>query len=320
MDYRLLLTILIAYTLDLIFGDPQWRWHPVRLIGNLIERLEKRLNVASLNRVFSGIVLFISVVGVTIFCVGGILGLAEAIHPIFYYILSIFFIYFSLSVKALAVEANKVQESLKSGNILKARSDLSMIVGRDTERLDEPEIIRATVETVAESTMDGIVAPLFYCFLGGPVLMWAYKAINTLDSMVGYRSERFIEFGKPAAKIDALVNFIPARITSLLISTASWCMGKDWLRSLKWGLKYFFKGLEYNSEMTEAAMAGALGVRLGGLNFYNSKPCQKSLIGDNINPLDIRHIKESVKIMYISSVALALSVGAILLWLKKERV
>lgn len=296
-----LFVVPLAYLLDLVFGDPPLAWHPVRLIGGLIEKLEKRLNVNGVNKKFSGVVLLVLVVGVTVFCVGGILKLSRSIHPVFYYTTSVLFIYFALSVKSLGFEANKVYKALSSADTDEARKNLSMIVARDTDKLDESELIRATVETVAESTMDGIVAPLFYAFLGGPVLAWAYKAINTLDSMVGYRSERYIDFGKAAAKLDALVNFIPAKITCFLISLSAFCCGKDGSRAMAWAGKYLLKGPDANSEATEAAMAAALGVQLGGLNLYNSVPMQKPFIGDNLYPLNTKHIRESVNLAYISS-------------------
>lgn len=296
---NIILPIIGGCILDLIFGDPQWRWHPVRLVGRVIEKLERKLNADKINKIFAGVILVILVIGLTVFCVWGILELGKFVHPIFCFILSTLLIYFVLSVKALAVEANKVKIELQHKDIQKAREDLSMIVGRDTDRLDEPEIIRATVETVAESTMDGVVGPLFYAFLGGPILAWAYKAINTLDSMVGYRSERFIEFGKASAILDGLVNYIPAKITCFLISISSLCFKKDCFSSIKWGLKYFLKGPANNSIATEAAMAGALGVQLGGLNFYGGKPILKPRIGSNKNKLSLRTIEDAIKIAYI---------------------
>lgn len=323
MDYKLL-TIPAAYCLDLAFGDPILAWHPVRIIGKLIEGLETRLNSArdigkKSNKVFSGAILVILVVGITIFFVAGILSLAKRIHPALFYILSVLFIYFALSVKDLALQANKVKQALMDKNIPEARNRLSMLVGRDTERLDEPEIIRASVETVAESIMDGIVAPLCYVFLGGPILIWAYKAVNTLDSMVGYRSERFIEFGKAAAWLDGLANFIPARITCLLIILSGWvARGKYARNAFKWGWRYFLRGSQVNSEATEAAMAGALGVRLGGVNFYHTIPVSKPLIGDDYERLEIKHIQESIRIAYVCSL-LSILFGVFLLYLTGRR-
>lgn len=293
--------IATAYLLDLIMGDPQWRWHPVRLIGAFIDKLERRLNRGDINKKFSGTVLLILVVSTTVFLVLGILKLASLIHPALHFVISVILIYFSLSIKSLAVEADKVYNALKNKDIREARNNLSMIVGRDTDKLEEAEIIRATVETVAESATDGIVAPLFFAFLGGPAAAWAYKAVNTLDSMVGHRNARFIEFGRASAKIDGILNFIPAKITCVFISVSSLFYGKNWPSSVKWWSRFFFKGQQDNSTSAEAAMAGALDVRLGGLNFYDSVPVAKQPIGDGTRALEIKHIRESLRIIYLCS-------------------
>lgn len=303
-----------GYVLDLIFGDPQWKWHPVRIIGRAIQILEKILNRENGNKILAGCVLVILVVSATLLCVWAILELARAIHPILYYIISAISIYFVLSVKSLGVEARRVYKALTAGNIEEARRILSMIVGRDTHKLDEKETIRAAVETVAESIMDGIIAPLFYAFLGGPVLVWGYKAINTLDSMVGYKSERYINFGKASAKLDAIVNFIPSKITAFLITLASMFFKKNWLDSLKLTLKYLSKGPFYNSEVAEAAMAGALGIQLGGTNFYSGAPVEKSLLGRPRKPLELSDITDSARIAYMVSMFGILTGGAIWIW------
>lgn len=304
MNYSLY-AIPAAYLLDLAFGDPAWRWHPVRIIGRIIERLEKKLNTmtdsSARTKVFAGAILVILVVGLAALCVYASLKLAKLIHPIFHYIIFTLLIYFGLSVKDLAVEVNKVKMALADGDIPRSRKQLARIVGRDTQTLDEPEIVRASVETVAESAMDGIVAPLFYCFLGGPALMWVYKAINTLDSMVGHRNRRFIEFGRVSAKLDAMMNFIPARLTSFLIGVSSGFCGKDFAGAFKWGFRYFSSGPEANSRLPEAAMAGALGVRLGGTNYYQGVAFSGPLFGDNRFPLNMKHIGESIRIAYICS-------------------
>lgn len=293
--------IFIAYLLDLILGDPQWYWHPVRIIGRLIAKMEGKLNTGKFNPKFSGIILVVLASGAVISIVWLVLRLAYFIHPVIYYVLSVLFIYFALSVKSLASEVNKVYTALEEKNIKAARTNLAMIVGRDTQNLEEPQIIRATVETAAESAMDGIIAPLFYAFLGGPVLVWAYKAVNTLDSMVGYRNQRYAGFGMASAKLDGILNFIPSKITCFLIGISSLFYRKDCVNSLKCGLRYFLKGQESNSIAAEAAMAGALRVQLGGVNFYNSLPVEKPLIGNNSQPLAIKHIRESIQITYLSS-------------------
>jgi cobalamin biosynthesis protein CobD len=298
----------VAYILDLLVGDPQWKWHPVRLIGRLIDVLESRFNRSEYNRKFFGIILVVLVTGAVTFVVWAILRVCAAIHRFMPYAVSLLFIYFALSVRDLADEAAKVKRDLECGNIRRARNDLAMIVGRDTDNLDEPEIIRATVETVAESTMDGIVAPLFYAFLGGPVLVWLYKAVNTLDSMVGYKNERFKEFGWASAKLDGLLNFIPAKITSFLISASMLFCGKDWLNSFRWGARFILRGPAVNSDAAEASMAGGLGIQLGGTNFYDSIAIHKPFLGDAFEPLHIKHIRQSTVISYITS-ALMLAVG-----------
>jgi len=307
------LAIFLAYLLDLAIGDPDWQWHPVRLIGRLISGLEKKLNIADLNRKISGMLLVILVVGITVFAVWAILELSGLIHPVFYFIIYALLIYFGLSVKSLADEANQVYAALSQGDIDGAREKLSKIVARDTQTLDEKEIIRATVETVAESTMDGIIAPLFYVFLGGPVFGWAYKAVNTLDSMIGYTNKRFADFGRTAAKLDSWVNLVPAKLTSLTIFISGYLCGYHRKGSAQWLVKYFFKGPKHNSESTEAVMASVLGIRLGGVNFYHSVAVKKNFIGEEVYPLQAKHISQSIKIAYAASGIFA-ATGIFLVW------
>jgi|LQYC01.1.fsa_nt_gi adenosylcobinamide-phosphate synthase len=311
MSYGLLI-IPAAYIVDLLLGDPQTAWHPVRLIGRFIEKLEKRLNTVRRNRKIAGIVLAISVTGTVSFGVWGILKLSAIVDQFLFYGVSVLLVYFSLSTKALADEAGKIKNNLENGDIEQARNNLSMIVGRDTRGLDEPEIIRATIETVAESTMDGIVAPLFYAFLGGPVLVWVYKTVNTLDSMVGHNNERFKEFGWASATLDGWLNLIPSKITSVLIILSMLCCSKNWLNSLRWAAKFIFKGPAVNSDATEASMAGGLGIQLGGTNFYDSVAVHKPFLGDACEQLQIKHIRQSTVISYIVS-ALMLVMGLIVL-------
>ena len=308
MEYRVL-AVLLGFLLDLVFGDPQWSWHPVRIIGRLIAKSEIPLYKSRFNKRLSGFLLVILVIGITVIGVFLILKISRLIHAYLYSITYVLLIYFALAAKSLAAEAGKVYKALRKNDIIQARKSLSMIVARDTEALEEPQVIRATVETVAESTMDGIISPLFYVFLGGPVLLWAYKAINTLDSMVGYRDDKYMFFGRAAAKIDAIANFIPAKITCFFLLIAGYCCGKYRRNSWLWLRRYFFKGKEYNSEATEAVMASALGIRLGGINFYNSIQARKNFIGDDTYPLKITHIKESIRIAYVASgLCLAMSI------------
>jgi adenosylcobinamide-phosphate synthase len=227
---------------------------------------------------------------------------------------SSFLLYTAFAAKDLKVESMEVFRALKDRDLNRARKKLSMIVGRDTNNLSEPEIIRASVETVAENTVDGIISPLFYAFLGGAPLALAYKAVSTLDSMVGYKNERYMNFGWASARLDDLANFIPARISILLLPVASFLTGKDGINSWRVVLRDGRKNPSPNSGIPEAAIAGALRVQLGGVNFYNSVASSEPVIGDSLNTLEAGHIKESIRISHISS-ALLLLIGIFLSYL-----
>ena len=218
----LVIKIWIAYILDLIFGDPQNIIHPVQIIGKMISLGEKILlkeKSGSRYKFFAGIILNIFVVSIT-YGLTCLIYKSSKISGVFT-LIEIYLMYTVFSVNSLAREGNRVYNILKEGNIEKARKDLSYLVSRDTETMDEKMIIRSTMETISENTVDGIVAPMFYMFLGGLPLAMTYKAINTLDSMVGYKNEKYMDFGKFSAKIDDVANFIPARITGVLIVAAS---------------------------------------------------------------------------------------------------
>ncbi len=305
-----LFVIPCAYAIDLLAGDPQVEWHPVRLIGRLVRFLDIRLNKQEYNRRVAGVILVVLVSATVIFIAWTILKLSLSAHPALYFAVSVLLVYFSISTRALADEAGKVERCLKNGDIGAAREKLSMIVGRDTANMDEAQIIRATVETVAESTMDGIVAPLFYAFLGGPVLAWFYKSVNTMDSMVGHRNERYAEFGWAAARLDGLFNLVPSKITTLAISASAFLCGKDWAGSFRWAARYVFKGPSLNSDTTEASMSGGLRIRLGGRNFYGGLAVDKPLLGDGPEPLQLKHIGQSVRVCYLSSLLMMIAAEA----------
>lgn len=309
-----IICILAAYFLDLIFGDPRTFPHPVKGIGWLIKKLEVPFRSIIVNERISG-TFFAGTIIVSIWFVTFML--TQAAYFFNYYfgvVISIIIIYTSLSVKDLGVESLAVFDALKGGDIDKARILLSKIVGRDTAGLDEREITRAAVETVAENIVDGIISPLFYAFLGGAPLAMAYKAINTLDSMIGYKNKKYINFGWAAAKIDDMANFIPARLSVIFMVMASWIAGDDPIKAWNIAMRDGRKNPSPNSGLPEAAIAGAFGVRLGGVNYYNSIAVQKPQIGDDINPLDRSCIKKAVRIAYIAS-ALFIIAEAALFWL-----
>jgi len=306
--------VLAAYLLDLVLGDPPSFPHPVKGIGWIIKKLEGPFRAIIKNERMAGAFFSCTIIILIWFITFVVTQAAYLLNNYLGIVISIIIIYTSLSVKDLGMESLDVFKALKNGNLDEARAFLSKIVGRDTANLEEREIIRASVETVAENIVDGIVSPLFYAFLGGAALAMAYKTINTLDSMIGYKNKRYINFGWAAAKIDDIANFVPARLSVIFLTIASWINGYDAAKILSIIMRDGRKNPSPNSGIPEAAIAGALGVRLGGLNYYNSTAVQKPHIGDDINPLDKSHIKEAVKIAYITS-GLFIITGAVLFWL-----
>ena len=308
------ITILTAYMIDLVFGDPAWLPHPVKGIGYLAQKLEPPLRRTIRNERLAGVILAAVIVGSVYIICFTIIGIAAHFNRYLSFAMSALIIYTSLAIKDLKIESMRVYDALEGRKIELARKNLSMIVGRDTQNLNDKDVIRATVETVAENTVDGIVAPLFYSFLGGAPLALAYKAANTLDSMVGYKNKKYINFGWAAARIVDILNFIPARLAAIIMPIASGLAGLDAARSFKITLRDRRKNSSPNSGIPEAAIAGALGVRLGGLNFYNSVGVMKPSIGDDRGVLDFRHIKESVKVAYISA-ALTIIFGVAIIYI-----
>ena len=298
----LVIKIWIAYILDLVFGDPQNIIHPVQIIGKMISLGEKILlkeKSGSRYKFFAGIILNIFVVSIT-YGLTCLIYKSSKISGVFT-LIEIYLMYTVFSVNSLAREGNRVYNILKEGNIEKARKDLSYLVSRDTETMDEKMIIRSTMETISENTVDGIVAPMFYMFLGGLPLAMTYKAINTFDSMVGYKNERYMDFGKFSAKIDDVANFIPARITGVLIVAASMILRYNYKNSLKMFIRDRKNHSSPNSAHAEASVAGALGVQFGGRVSYFGKEVDKPVIGDKIKDFELEDIKKNIKIMYITS-------------------
>lgn len=295
--------IIASYIADLIFGDPRWFIHPVRMMGKLISSFERMLNGSAYTGIqrLWGTVTTVSVIGISGICTYAIIELATKFYPIAGKIAWIFLAYTTLATRDLVMHARAVWKMLSINDIEAARKKLSLMVGRDTQELSRDEIIRATVETVAESTTDGIVAPLFYLFLGGPVLAVMFKAISTLDSMIGHKSEKYLYFGWCAAKLDTIANFIPARITGLLIPVVALFCGKDFVGSLRIMLRDGRKQDSLNSAVSEAAMAGALGIRLGGTCNYSGRIVEHPYLGEQRRPISLSLIKEAVLISIVSS-------------------
>lgn len=299
-----MIKILVGYICDLIFGDPYWIPHPIRFIGNGISRTERELRKIfkgpKLEKI-GGVLLALMVVSGSYLLTYLLLWTADWLHPTFRWIGESFLIFQILATKSLDVESRKVYTQLKQGDILEARRFLSYIVGRDTTHLNEQEIIRGAVETVAENISDGIIGPLCCIFIGGAPLGMAYKAINTLDSMVGYTNEKYLHFGWASAKLDDLVNLIPARLTALFIVVSSGLLGYDGSNSLRILCRDSRNHKSPNSGYPEAAVAGALNIQIGGTNSYFGQRVEKPTIGDKLKELDTEDILRTIKIMYGAS-------------------
>lgn len=294
------ISILLAVIIDWIIGDPNWLPHPIIYIGKLISFLDKRGRKHCKTdrgiKAFGGFIVII-VATLSFIIPFGVLILARHITWL-YMILNVLIIWTTLAAKSLSKEAKKVYYALRDKDLEDARIKLSYIVGRDTKELSDKEIIRADVETVAENTADGVIAPLFYAMIGGAPLAMMYKGINTMDSMLGYMNEKYRYIGFFPAKVDDVFNFIPARITGLLICMVSFVVKGSTFASFKVMIRDRKNHKSPNCAYPEGAAAGAMGVQLGGTNVYFGEIMYKPTIGDKIKELSFEHINDSIKLMY----------------------
>ncbi len=296
-----LMACIAGMALDAVFGDPVWLYHPVRMIGNWISVLEKWLrrfckNDEKKERI-CGIVLWFGVVIVSVGIPWGLLYLAGKVSFWFQFALETFWCYQLLAGKCLKDESRKVYVQLVNHNLEGARCAVSMIVGRDTKSLSPQGIMKAAVETVAENTSDGVIAPLFFMAIGGAPLAFLYKAVNTMDSMVGYKNEKYYYFGFAAAKLDDLVNFIPARLSAFVMIAAAFLTGLDGKNAWKIFWRDRFNHKSPNSAQTEAVCAGALRVQLAGNAYYFGKLYEKPTIGDDLRPVENQDIRRANRLM-----------------------
>jgi adenosylcobinamide-phosphate synthase len=300
-----------AWLCDAILGDPEYLPHPVRLIGRLIAMLERRCVIWIRNRRIAGICL-----GLLVTCVafGGTLAIEHMAYGISFWLgaaVSTYLLYTCLSTRGLGTEAGNVLQRLRVNDILSARAQVARIVGRDTQALDSQEIVRATVESVSENTVDGIIAPLLYAFIGGAPLAMAYKAINTLDSMIGYKNEQYRLLGWFSARLDDAANLIPARLCLLLVPLAALFIfpGRA-IAALSTGLRDGRNSPSPNSGYPEACFAGALGIQLGGVCSYGGAAARKPFIGEPIHPLVPEHIGRAIRLMWLTSACGLALIGA----------
>lgn len=306
-----------AWLLDYWLGDPPHWPHPVRWIGNLItltQRVVRKFCKSERALKMGGGVLWLVVVGTTLSASWGLLHLANLVHPCVGWLVEVWMIYTVLAARCLSDAALEVYRALKDGTLADSREKLSWIVGRDTSQLERPQITRAVVETVAENSVDGVIAPLFFLMLGGAPLAMAYKAINTLDSMVGYKTEKYRAIGYVSARLDDLANYIPARLSWLLLSASAWCLRADFSRALCIGWRDRNQHSSPNCAWPEATVAGALGVRLGGPNTYFGERVEKPWMGDEQRGIALDDITRTIQLMMLASLQ-ALLLFAALRWL-----
>lgn len=306
------LTLAAAFLLDCLLGDPHYAWHPVVLIGKGISFLEKllrkRFTGSPRAEVAGGVLLAAAVIVISFTVPALLLYGARQISPWLFYVLQIVFCYQLLAARSLRDESMKVCRALEQGDTEGARRAVSMIVGRDTRMLDEAGITRAAIETVAENTSDGVVAPLLFMAVGGAPLGFLYKAVNTMDSMVGYRNERYLYFGRAAARLDDLCNYLPSRLSGVLMVLVSRPLGFDAANAWRIFLRDRYKHASPNSAQTEAACAGALHIRLAGDAVYFGKVHHKPYIGEDDRPVKARDIAAACRLMYgTAAAALVLS-------------
>ena len=314
--YRLI-SILIGAGLDCLIGDPQWMPHPVRLMGALILALDKLWNReedSPLVLRIKGFVLAAFVVSAALQITWGLLRVLYGLGPAAGVAAESILCCYALAARNLRDSSMEVYEALteNGGDLVKARRAVSMIVGRDTENLDREGVIRAAVETVAENTADGVIAPLFYLALGGAVGGMVYKAINTMDSMLGYRNERYQYFGTAAARLDDTAGFIPARLSGLLLVAAAGLTGMDAANAWRIFCRDRYAHKRPNSAQSESAVAGALGVQLAGDAVYGGQVVHKPFIGDPLREIEAEDIRRANKLMYAAS-GLGLGLAAVLL-------
>ncbi len=305
----------MGVVLDLALGDPRGWPHPVRAIGSLIGLVERGLRAAVARvgggpkaELLAGLLLVVIVVGLTTGSAWFVVHLCGRIGGLAPLLGGSVLIYWGLAIRSLGEESLRASEAF---DLATARVELSLIVGRDTADLDEPEVYRACVETIGENANDAIVAPLFWLAVAGPAGLWAYKAINTLDSMVGYRDHRYLHFGRASARLDDLANLVPARLTWLLIAMAAGLVGDRAMSALRVGWRDGRKHPSPNAAWGEAAMAGALGVQLGGPATYRGIPTRKPTLGDPGRPISRSTVRRAVRIMQVAAILAAAMAWAV---------
>jgi adenosylcobinamide-phosphate synthase len=295
------LILIVAVIIDLIIGDPNFYPHPVIIIGKIINYLEKnfrKLVTTKRGERIAGLILVILIISLTYITSKAIIYYSYRVNYYLGLMVNIWLLSTTIAIKGLVQAGFAVYQGLLAGNLELARKQLGWIVGRDTNNLAEGEVVRGTIETLAENTSDGIIAPIFYGMLGGFPLAMTYKAVNTLDSMLGYKNQRYRYFGWAAARLDDLANWIPARITACLYILIALIKGKDWKNAIRIILRDARKHPSPNAGYPEAAIAGSLNIRLGGVNYYQGEESFRAYLGDARKEFDQEQIQETISLMY----------------------
>lgn len=317
-----LLAVILGFILDLIVGDPHWLYHPIRLVGHLISGLEKLLRKifpkTEQGELIAGGFLLVLTAGITTAVAWGLLLVAGLVHPCLRFALEVIMCYWVLATKSLKTETMKVYDALKEGDLKKARFAVSMVVGRDTEVLDDIGVTKAAVETVAENASDGVIAPLLFLMIGGAPLGFFYKAVNTMDSMVGYKNDKYLYFGRAAAKFDDVLNYIPARLSGMLMCGAAAFCGMDSKNAWRIYWRDRYNHSSPNSAHTEATAAGAMHIQLAGNAYYFGKLYEKPTLGDPDRPVEYEDIPRVNRLLYATAILSLVVFGlvkGIVLWL-----
>ena len=301
-----MITAILAFFIDAVMGDPRSKLHPVVLIGNLIAGIEGMLygkEDSDRKKLVLGGILVVLVLLFTFAVVNGIMNLVKMLDNIYVVtFIEAFFLSFTISPKSLAAAGKELYGYLVADDLDNARYKVGWIVGRDTDELTPGEVSRATIETIAENTVDGIIAPLFYFAIGGVPLAFLYRAVNTMDSMVGYKNDRYIYFGRVAARADDVLGYIPARITGLLFVVSAFILGYDGKKAWKILRRDASKHPSPNGGWAEATVAGALHIRLGGFNSYFGKVHFREYMGDPIEEIGFDHIMKTIRLMYTDTI------------------
>lgn len=290
-----------AFLLDFLLGDPIHFPHPVRWMGKIITALEPKFRKLPVGLTLSGAMFSISLIFIVWFSTFLIVATAQSIHPLAGIGIQTLIIYYSISIRSLSDSAMSVYRPLEKGQLQQAKNKLAMIVGRDVEKLNDSQIAQAAVETVGENLVDGVISPLFFAAIGGAPMAMAYKMINTLDSMVGYKNEKYKHFGKPSARIDDIANFLPSRLSIVIIAIAAQILNGKGGRSFKIAVTEGTNHTSPNAGYPEAGFAGTLRVRLGGPNTYSGCLLSKPFIGASFAEAEPDHIKKACDLMTLSS-------------------